>query len=79
MVSGLLLRIMKSAYRIVWRPPVSICLYALRAKAPIKQSRLDAHRKRQQQLHPWLTLTEMYSVLEKLRAGTEFAGQDHNI
>ncbi|HEX5285079.1 MAG TPA: DNA methyltransferase [Bryocella sp.] len=30
--------------------------------------RLDAHRKRQQQLHPSLTLTEMYNVLEKLRA-----------
>jgi hypothetical protein len=30
---------------------------------------LDAHRKRQQALHPDLTLTEMYNVLEKLRAG----------
>jgi hypothetical protein len=30
--------------------------------------RLDAHRKRQQQLHPWLTLTDMYNVLDKLRA-----------
>ena len=29
--------------------------------------RLDAHRKRQQQLHPDITLTEMYNVLEKLR------------
>ncbi len=29
--------------------------------------RLDAHRKRQQLLHPTLTLTEMYNVLEKLR------------
>jgi hypothetical protein len=41
--------------------------------------RLDAHRKRQQQLHPWLTLTEMYNVLEKLRAGQEFTEQDHHI
>ncbi|MCB1275878.1 DNA methyltransferase [Prosthecobacter sp.] len=31
--------------------------------------RLDAHRKRQQALHPDLTLTGMYNVLEKLRAG----------
>ena len=41
--------------------------------------RLDGHRKRQQQLHPWLTLTEMYNVLEKLRAGEEFTKQDHNV
>jgi len=30
---------------------------------------LDAHRKRQQALHPRLTLTDMYNVLAKLRAG----------
>ena len=30
--------------------------------------RLDAHRKRQQALHPKLTLTDCYNVLEKLRA-----------
>src|SRR5436305_6540070 len=30
---------------------------------------LDAHRKRQQSLHPDLTLTGMYNVLEKLRSG----------
>ncbi|MCE9604424.1 MAG: class I SAM-dependent DNA methyltransferase [Planctomycetia bacterium] len=30
---------------------------------------LDAHRKRQQSLHPKLTLTEMYNVLDKLRNG----------
>ena len=30
---------------------------------------LDAHRKRQQALHPKLTLTDCYNVLEKLRAG----------
>ena len=31
--------------------------------------RLDAHRKRQQEIHPDLTLTGMYNVLEALRAG----------
>jgi hypothetical protein len=31
--------------------------------------RLDAHRKRQQALHPELTLTDLYNVLEKERAG----------
>jgi hypothetical protein len=30
---------------------------------------LDAHRKRQQAAHPTLTLTGMYNVLERLRAG----------
>ena len=30
--------------------------------------RLDAHRKRQQERHPTLTLTDMYNVLERLRA-----------
>ena len=42
--------------------------------------RLDAHRKRQQELHPWLTLTGMYNVLEKLRSGKVFtADEDRNI
>ena len=31
---------------------------------------LDAHRKRHQAQHPKLTLTDIYNVLEKLRAGT---------
>ncbi|MCX6875647.1 MAG: class I SAM-dependent DNA methyltransferase [Verrucomicrobia bacterium] len=31
--------------------------------------RLDAHRKRQQALHPGLTLTGIYNVLERLRGG----------
>jgi SAM-dependent methyltransferase len=39
--------------------------------------RLDAHRKRQQQLHPSITLTEMYNVLEKLRSNEELTPQDH--
>jgi hypothetical protein len=41
--------------------------------------RLDAHRKRQQQLHPTLTLTDMYNVLEKLRANTELTEADRDI
>ena len=42
--------------------------------------RLDAHRKRQQHLHPWLTLTEMYNVLEKLRSldPASASGAPHN-
>jgi hypothetical protein len=44
-------------------------------EGPLKQrirelgERLDAHRKRQQEQHPDLTLTGLYNVLEKLRAG----------
>ncbi|MBK7219372.1 MAG: hypothetical protein IPH95_20505, partial [Candidatus Promineofilum sp.] len=38
---------------------------AIRALA----EQLDAHRRRQQALHPRLTLTDMYNVLAKLRAG----------
>ena len=41
--------------------------------------RLDAHRKRQQELYPDLTLTGMYNVLEKLRAGEELTAEDHAI
>ena len=40
---------------------------------------LDAHRKRQQAAHPKLTLTQMYNVLEKLRAGEMIAGKDKEI
>jgi hypothetical protein len=38
--------------------------------------RLDTHRKRQQTEHPDLTLTGMYNVLEKLRAGEELIAKD---
>ena len=40
---------------------------------------LDAHRKRQQAAHPKLTLTQMYNVLEKLRAGDTIEGKDREI
>ena len=40
---------------------------------------LDAHRKRQQTAHPKLTLTQMYNVLEKLRAGEVIEGKDREI
>jgi hypothetical protein len=38
--------------------------------------RLDSHRKRQQELHPDLTLTGMYNVLEKLRSGETLSAKD---
>lgn len=40
---------------------------------------LDAHRKARQAEHPDLTLTEMYNVLEKLRAGTALDDDDKRI
>ena len=41
--------------------------------------RLDEHRKRQQQLHPALTLTGMYNILEMLRSGETFTEEDRSI
>ena len=40
---------------------------------------LDAHRKARQAEHPRLTLTNMYNVLEKLRAGDVIEGRDKEI
>lgn len=40
---------------------------------------LDAHRKKQQSIHPKLTLTQMYNVLEKVRAGEKIEGKDKEI
>jgi hypothetical protein len=40
--------------------------------------RLDAHRKRQQKLHPSLTLTDMYNVLEKVRTGADLIEDDRS-
>jgi hypothetical protein len=53
------------------------------AATPEQQARLralgeelDTHRKTQQAAHPKLTLTAMYNVLEKLRAGEKIEGKD---
>ncbi len=40
---------------------------------------LDAHRKRQQAAHPTLTLTGMYNVLEKLRAGEPLTEKERTL
>lgn len=40
---------------------------------------LDAHRKARQAEHPRLTLTQMYNVLEKLRAGATLNASDERI
>ena len=41
--------------------------------------RLDAHRKRQQEQHPGLTLTGIYNVLEKLRSGEPLTAKEKQI
>jgi hypothetical protein len=38
--------------------------------------RLDVHRKRQQELHPDLTLTGIYNVLQKIRSGEALNAKD---
>ncbi len=40
---------------------------------------LDAHRKRQQELHPGLTLTGMYNVLDVLRSGERLSAKERAI
>lgn len=40
---------------------------------------LDAHRKRQQAQHPTLTLTDLYNVVEKLRAGQPLTAKDQQV
>ena len=40
---------------------------------------LDAHRKRQQEKHPTLTMTGMYNVLEKLRSGEPLTAKEQTI
>jgi hypothetical protein len=40
---------------------------------------LDTHRKRQQAQHPSLTMTDIYNVLEKLRAGEPLAAREKDI
>ncbi len=50
-----------------------------RTRLRVLGEELDAHRKRQQAAHPKLTLTQMYNVLEKLRAGDTIEGKDREI
>lgn len=41
--------------------------------------KLDAHRKAQQSLHPKLTLTDMYAVLEQVRYGVDLTPKEQRI
>ena len=53
-----------------------LCEEATTSRIRALAESLDAHRKRQQSLHADLTITGMYNVLEKLRAGTELTAKD---
>ena len=52
---------------------------AQQARIRALAEQLDAHRKRQQAQHPKLTLTDMYNVLEKLRAGEPLTAKDKTV
>lgn len=52
---------------------------ALRERIRDLGEQLDAHRKRQQALHPGLTMTGMYNVLEKLRSGEPLTPKERTI
>ena len=56
--------------------PFPVCTDAQKARIGELGEQLDAHRKRQQALHPKLTLTNLYNVLEKLRAGEELTAKE---
>lgn len=48
-------------------------------KIRILAEQLDGHRKHRQALHPTLTITEMYNVLEKLRKGEKLSEKDRTV
>ena len=59
--------------------PFPSCESELQARVGDLAEALDAHRKRQQELHPKLTMTGMYNVLEKLRAGESLTAKEQAI
>ncbi|HJQ24280.1 MAG TPA: DNA methyltransferase [Blastocatellia bacterium] len=59
--------------------PFPDCDEAQKARIRELGEQLDAHRKRQQAAHPQLTITEMYNVLDKLRAGESLNDKDRRV
>ena len=59
--------------------PVPAATDAQQARIRCLAEQLDAHRKRQQAQHPKLALTDMYNVLEKLRAGEPLTARDKTV
>lgn len=56
--------------------PFPACTEAQKARIRDLGEQLEAHRKRQQALHPELTITGMYNVLEKLRSGEALSAKE---
>lgn len=56
--------------------PFPLCDDAHKERIRVIAEELDAHRKRVQAAHPGLTLTGMYNVLEKLRAGKPLSAKE---
>lgn len=59
--------------------PFPACSPAQQQRIRALGEALDAHRKRQQALHPRLTLTGMYNVLEKLRSGEALSAKEREV
>jgi SAM-dependent methyltransferase len=59
--------------------PFPVCASEIADRIRQLGEQLDAHRKRQQVAHPGLTITGMYNVLEKLRAGAELSAKERVI
>jgi hypothetical protein len=69
-----------------WTNTTCFSTFPFPAATPDQQARirdlaeqLDAHRKRQQAAYPDLTLTGMYNVLEKLKAGEPLTAKEKDI
>ena len=56
--------------------PFPVATEAQQARIRELAEALDAHRKRQQVQHPSLTLTDLYNVVEKLRAGQSLTAKE---
>ena len=56
--------------------PFPVCDEQQKAKIRELGEALDAHRKRQQAQHPDLTITDMYNVMEKLRADQPLSAKE---
>jgi hypothetical protein len=59
--------------------PFPVCTPEQQEKIRDLGKQLDAHRKRQQALHPELTLTGMYNVLEAVRSGEPLSTKDRAV
>jgi hypothetical protein len=56
--------------------PFPSCSDEVRARIRELGEALDTHRRQQQRLHPTLTITQMYNVLEQLREGSTLDERD---